>query len=73
MAHKFSEIAFTPTVRALQSARGSCAAYARMDSGDDCNHLLSEREADFIRARDSVYMASVGETGWPCLEHHGDL
>mgnify|MGYP001820200366 FL=1 len=71
MAHKFAEIAFTPTVRAIQSAEGSRASYARMDEGEDYNQLLTERESGFIAARDSFYMASVSETGWPYLQHRG--
>lgn len=71
MAHKFAEIAFTPTVRELQNDRGSRKTYARMNEGEDYNHLLSEREASFIAARDSAYMASVGETGWPYVQHRG--
>lgn len=71
MAHKFAEIAFTPVVRAIQATQGSRAGYARMDEGDDHNHLLGGREAMFIAARDSFYMASVGETGWPYVQHRG--
>ena len=71
MAHKFAEIAFTPVVRAIQVEEGSRAGYARMDEGDDYNHRLSGREAIFIAARDSLYMASVGETGWPYVQHRG--
>lgn len=32
---------------------------------------LGEREAEFIAARDSFYMATVGETGWPYVQHRG--
>jgi ferredoxin-NADP reductase/predicted pyridoxine 5'-phosphate oxidase superfamily flavin-nucleotide-binding protein len=71
MAHKFAEIAFTQTVRRVQEAMGSRSGYAAMDSGPDHNNLLSEREKAFIEARDSFYMASVSETGWPYLQHRG--
>jgi len=71
MGHKFADITFTSTVRDLQTARGSRRAYARMDEGEDYNHRLSKREAAFISARDSFYMASVSETGWPYLQHRG--
>ena len=64
MAHKFAEIAFTPGVRALQQAAGSRSSYAAMDEGEDYNHRISGREADFIARRDSFYIASVSETGW---------
>jgi len=71
MAHKFAAIAFTPVVRAIQAEEGSRTGYARMDEGDDYNHRLGAHEALFIAARDSFYMASVGETGWPYVQHRG--
>ena len=71
MGHQFAALAFTPTVRDLQIGYGSRAGYAAMDQGDDYNHELSEREASFIAARDSFYMASVSETGWPYIQHRG--
>ena len=63
MGHRFAEIAFTESVRELQTARGSRAVYAGVERGEDSNQVLGPREADFIRARDSFYMASVSETG----------
>ena len=72
MGHKFAKIAFTPTVKALQEQLGSRTSYARMEGGDaDRNHILGPSEAGFIAQRDSFYMASVGETGWPYIQHRG--
>jgi len=71
MGHKFAELAFTDAVRKIQQTEGSRNAYARMDEGEDSNYLLGEAEAEFISQRDSFYMASVGETGWPYLQHRG--
>lgn len=71
MGHKFAEIAFTDSVREIQQLQGSRAGYARLDGEADSNHLLGENEAAFIADRDSFYMASVGETGWPYVQHRG--
>ena len=71
MGHKFAEIAFTDQVKQVQSEQRSRAGYASMEHGEDFNHLLSQREAEFIEARDSFYMASVSETGWPYVQHRG--
>ncbi|MDJ0926620.1 MAG: pyridoxamine 5'-phosphate oxidase family protein [Gammaproteobacteria bacterium] len=71
MGHKFAEIAFTPNVQSIQEVNGSRKAYAKMAAGDDFNHRLSDKEAAFIEARDSFYMASVSETGWPYVQHRG--
>jgi predicted pyridoxine 5'-phosphate oxidase superfamily flavin-nucleotide-binding protein len=71
MGHKFADIAFTDSVREVQQLQGSRAGYARLDGDVDSNHLLGENEAAFIADRDSFYMASVGETGWPYVQHRG--
>jgi len=71
MGHRFAEIAFTDSVREVQQQLGSRVGYASLDGGEDFNNLLSEREASFISARDSFYMASVSETGWPYVQHRG--
>ena len=71
MAHKYAEITFTEKVKQLQYENNSREGYAGMEQGEDFNFLMSQREADFIAARDSFYMASVGETGWPYVQHRG--
>ena len=71
MGHRFVELAFTPSVREVQEKLGSRASYARMEQGEDYNNLLGEHEVAFIGARDSFYMASVSETGWPYVQHRG--
>ncbi len=67
---KFAQIAFTPRVKAEQERMGSRRAYARIDAGDGPDALGEDEEA-FLRARDSFYLASVGETGWPYIQHRG--
>ncbi|TYC63917.1 pyridoxamine 5-phosphate oxidase [Marinobacter sp. BW6] len=71
MAHKFAEIAFTRTVKQVQEEMGSRSGYSSSETGPDRNHLLRERERAFIEARDSFYVASVSETGWPYIQHRG--
>ncbi len=72
MAHKFAELAFTPAVQKVQAEQGSRHVYARMEDGEfDYNNLLGPDEAAFIEARDSVYMATTSETGWPYIQHRG--
>ncbi|MBK6908891.1 MAG: pyridoxamine 5'-phosphate oxidase family protein [Rhodocyclaceae bacterium] len=71
MARAFSEIAFTKTVRALQSIMGSRESYAAFDITPDRRDRLGATEAEFIAERDSFYQATVGETGWPYVQHRG--
>ncbi|MCW5752277.1 MAG: pyridoxamine 5'-phosphate oxidase family protein [Alphaproteobacteria bacterium] len=72
MPHRFAEIAFTPTVKKVQEELGSRSNYARMEEvPEPVNQRLTEAEAGFIAARNSLYMATVGETGWPYIQHRG--
>lgn len=71
MPHQFAQLAFTPTVRDVQTENGSRLGYASMDTGTDYNNVLSDYEAEFIRNSDSFYMATVSETGWPYVQHRG--
>jgi predicted pyridoxine 5'-phosphate oxidase superfamily flavin-nucleotide-binding protein len=71
MTHRYAQIAFTDTVRAEQARQGSAKAYARMLEGEAESDRLGDREAGFILARDSFYMATVSETGWPYMQHRG--
>ena len=67
---RFSNIAFTPRVKTEQERMGSRRAYARADGTTEPD-ALGDDEAAFLAARDSFYMASVGETGWPYIQHRG--
>jgi predicted pyridoxine 5'-phosphate oxidase superfamily flavin-nucleotide-binding protein len=72
VSHRFADIAFTASVKQVQQRMGSRAAYARNEQvAEPFNHVLTEAEAQFIAARESLYMASVGETGWPYIQHRG--
>jgi len=72
MPHHFAEIAFTPAVKKVQEELGSRSSYARMEGVPDAvNHRLTDAEAGFIAARNSLYMATVSETGWPYIQHRG--
>jgi uncharacterized protein len=71
MSHRFSELAFTPGVKKQQEQRGSRKGYARLDGGDTHHNELGPRERAFISSRDSFYMSTVSETGWPYIQHRG--
>jgi predicted pyridoxine 5'-phosphate oxidase superfamily flavin-nucleotide-binding protein len=71
MGNRFAEIAFTPAVQAQQEAYGSRESYSRFLEGEPWNDRLTEKEVDFIDARDGFYLASVGETGWPYVQFRG--
>lgn len=71
MSRAYSDITFTPAVRDMQTRMGSRTNYASLDVTDDRRDTLSEREAEFIEARDGFYQATVSETGWPYVQFRG--
>ena len=71
MPHNFGSLVFTPVVRALQEKYGSRRRYARMEEGGPATDRLGPDESEFIEARDSFYMATIGATGWPYVQHRG--
>ncbi|HXC96477.1 MAG TPA: pyridoxamine 5'-phosphate oxidase family protein [Edaphobacter sp.] len=71
MSRRFSEIAFTPLVKEHQLEHGSRLQYERVEQTGLPNDSLGAYEQEFIKRRDSFYMASVSETGWPYIQHRG--
>jgi predicted pyridoxine 5'-phosphate oxidase superfamily flavin-nucleotide-binding protein len=71
MAEHFGSLVFTPVVKALQEKYGSRRQYARMEGGGTSLDRLGPDEAEFIAERDSFYMATIGSTGWPYVQHRG--
>ncbi len=71
MARAFSEIAFTDSVKSMQTRYGSRQAYSKFDLAEDRRDRLSDYEIEFLAERDSFYMATVGENGWPYVQHRG--
>src|SRR3954470_12499547 len=71
MAHNFGSLVFTPVIKALQERYGSRRQYARLEKAPGSPDRLGQDESSFIAARDSFYMASVGATGWPYIQHRG--
>ncbi len=72
MTHRFAELMFSPAAKALQVQAGSCAAYAKFASPDaPANNRFGPHETAFIADRDSFYMATVSQEGWPYVQHRG--
>jgi predicted pyridoxine 5'-phosphate oxidase superfamily flavin-nucleotide-binding protein len=71
MASAFARIAFTPNVRAAQTRMGSRDGYRRLETGEDEVAALGPMEIEFITERDSLYQGTVGESGWPYVQHRG--
>lgn len=70
MSYRFLKIATTPSVRAAQEANGVRGNWPDdVDASDP--QPLTPSEAQFIAQRDSFYLATVSETGWPYMQHRG--
>jgi uncharacterized protein len=68
--YNFLDIASTPAVRAAQEANGAGEYWANFH-GDRAFDRFTPAEAAFIGERDSLYMATVSESGWPYVQHRG--
>lgn len=66
----YEQIAFTDAVKNLQELHGSRMAYERMEKGYHENGF-TEAEVSYISSRDSFYMASTSQTGYPYIQHRG--
>ena len=66
-----SDVAFTPTVKAIQSRKGSRGAYARMESQGGWATAITEELAAFIAAQTSIFLATANAQGQPYIQHRG--
>ena len=70
MGQNFSTFTFTDSVKAAQEHYHSRGNYQGMEDEPD-RFNLTEKELGFIFSRDSFYMATVGENGWPYMQFRG--
>ena len=66
-----SDIAFTPSVKAIQSRKGSRDSYARMEARGGFRTEIDEDLAGFIQAQTSVFLATANAEGQPYIQHRG--
>lgn len=70
MAYDFLDRLATSGVEAARVANGVGGLWERLGS-ERSSTAFTEHEATFIAARDSFYLASVSQTGWPYIQHRG--
>ena len=71
MTRPVSDIAFTPTVKALQAQHGSREAYARMERERGWQQTVTPELEAFIAERDSFYLGTANADGQPYIQHRG--
>lgn len=71
MPRAFSRIAYTPAVRRTQERYGSRAMNERFEMDPNARDRIGAHDAAFIERIDTFFMSSVGENGWPYVQHRG--
>jgi len=66
-----SDLAFTPSVKAFQTRRGSREAYGRMEANGSWETRVSPDLAIFIEAQTSVFLGTANTEGQPYIQHRG--
>ncbi|MFO0924868.1 MAG: pyridoxamine 5'-phosphate oxidase family protein [Pirellulales bacterium] len=66
-----SDIAFTPAVKAIQTAKGSRPSYARMESRGGWQVDITPDFADFIANLDMFYLGTANSDGQPYIQYRG--
>jgi uncharacterized protein len=66
-----SDVAFTPSVKAVQARKGSREMYARMERRGGWANGIDPEIAQFIAAQTSVFLATASVAGQPYIQHRG--
>ena len=71
MTKPVSDIAFTPSVKAVQAHMGSRDGYASMEQGGGWKNVVTPDLAAFITERDTLFIATANAEGQPYIQHRG--
>ena len=73
MKRPASDIAFSPSVKDVQTERGSRSAYARLEQsgGGGFEELVNDDLADFLADIDTGFLATASADGQPYVQHRG--
>jgi len=66
-----SDVAFTPSVKAVQARKGSRRSYQRMEENGSWQSRITPDLAGFIEAQTSVFFATASAAGQPYVQHRG--
>lgn len=71
-AHLYSsDVAFTPTVKAIQARKGSRKGYAGMEERGSWQTRMTPDLAAFVEAQVSVFLGTANAEGQPYIQHRG--
>lgn len=71
MTRRFRDIAYTDSVKRAQARLGTREHNERAHARAREDVQLGPREIAFLAERDSFYMATVSDSGWPYVQHRG--
>ena len=66
-----SDIAFTPTVKSIQSSKGSRDTYAKVEQGRGWQTTVTPELQTFLEQRDMFYLGTAGPDGQPYIQYRG--
>ncbi|TXR47662.1 pyridoxamine 5'-phosphate oxidase family protein [Phyllobacterium endophyticum] len=66
-----SDVAFTPTVKAIQTRKGSRHGYESMEQRGSWQTGVTPDLADFIHGQTSIFFGTVNAQGQPYIQHRG--
>jgi len=66
-----SDVGFTPTVKAIQTRKGSRAGYASMEERGSWETSITPDLAEFIGRQQSVFLGTASADGQPYIQHRG--
>lgn len=68
---RFTEIAFTPAVKKVQSVMGTRTAMQKLSKRQNKQDALTDELMDFVRERSSAFIATSSAVGQPYIQHRG--
>ena len=71
MTRVASDIAFTSSVKAVQTRLGSRDQYARTEQENEWSTTVTPELREFLAERDSFYLATASAEGRPYIQHRG--
>ena len=66
-----SDIAFTPSVKAIQTEKGSRSSYARMENGGSWQTTVTPDLEGFLADVDMFYLGTANAEGQPYIQYRG--
>lgn len=66
-----SDIAFTPSVKAIQTEKGSRSNYARMEQGGGWETTVTSELRSFLAELDMFYLGTANAQGQPYIQYRG--